>query len=207
MIIGITGSIGSGKTTVANIFGKHGFKIINADEIAHNLIQKNSASYKKLRNFFGDGILDRNKSIDKKKLGDIAFSDKIKLKKLNSIMHPTIIKQINSQKNSLKENFFENIIIDAPLLLETGAKKLVDKVVVVKTGRENIIKMLKKRYSIEKIENILNSQMPVEEKIRYADFVIENDKDLNHLKEEVEKILTKLGLVEIPQAVRKLRGS
>ncbi len=192
MILGITGSIGSGKTTVAGIFKELGFEVINSDEIAHSLMQKDSAIYKNLRNAFGDGILDKKNSVDRKKLGDIVFSDITKLKKLNSIMHPPILKQINNQKNSLKGNFFENIIIDAPLLLETRAKNLVDKVVVVRAGKENILKRLKNRYGREKIENILNSQMPLEEKMEYADFVIENNGDLNHLKKEAKKILKKL---------------
>ena len=192
MILGITGSIGSGKTTAASIFKEYGFEVINADEIAHGLMQKNSSVYKKLRNFFGDGILDKNLDIDRKKLGDIAFSDKKKLKALNSIMHPPIIKKINNQKNSLLENFFENIVIDAPLLLETGAKSLVDKIIVVKAGRKNVMKRIGSRIPKEKIEKVLNLQMPLKEKLAYADFVIDNNKDIIHLKKQVEEIVKEL---------------
>lgn len=189
MIIGVTGSIGSGKTTAANLFKKHGFKVINADEIGHKIIKKNSAAYKKIIKEFGNGILDKNRNIDRKKLGDIIFGNDEKLKELNLIMHPIIIENI---KNSIKEIKNKNIIIDAPLLLETKAKKLVDKVIVVKADKKNIIKRLSKKYSKDKIERILKLQMPIGEKLKHADFVVDNNRDLGHLKKEVTDIFEKL---------------
>lgn len=197
MILGITGSIGSGKTTVARLFSRHDFKIIDADEIAHKL-QKSPSIYKKLREFFGDGILDKNMEIDRSRLGDIAFSSHKKLKKLNSIMHPAIIREINQQKNSIKENFSANIIIDAPLMLEVliendeKAKALVDKVVLVKADKKDILKRLKGKYPREKLERILSMQMPLEEKLKYSDFVIDNSRDIGYLKEQVKGILKAL---------------
>lgn len=191
MIIGITGSIGSGKTTAANLFKKHGFKVINADEIGHKIIKKNSAAYKKIAKIFGKGILDKSKNIDRKKLGGIVFNDYGKLEKLNSIVHPLILNEI---KNSIKKirNKDKKIIVDVPLLLETKAKNLVDKVIVVKADKKNIIKRLSKKYSKDKIEKILKLQMPIGEKLKHADFVIDNNKDLGHLKKEVTDIFEEL---------------
>ncbi len=187
MIIGITGSIGSGKTTAANLFKKHGFKVINADEIGHKLMKRNSAAYKKIAKIFGKGILDKSKNIDRKKLGGIVFNDYGKLEKLNSVMHPLILNEI---KNSIKKirNKDKKIIVDVPLLLETKAKNLVDKVIVVKADKKNIIKRLSKKYSKDKIEKILKLQMPIWEKLKHADFVIDNNRDFGHLKNQIKKL-------------------
>ena len=91
-----------------------------------------------------------------------------------------------------KKNFFENIIIDAPLLLETNAKSIVDKIIVVKASRNNVMERIGNRIPKEKIEKILNLQMPLKEKLAYADFVIDNNKDIFHLKKQVEEIVKKL---------------
>ena len=193
MIIGITGSIGSGKTTAAKLFSRHWYNRIDADEIGHEIIKKNSVAYKKVIKGFGSEILDKNKNINRKKLGEIVFSDRNKLKKLNSIMHTIIINEIINQIKKIKEKCGKKtkIVIDAPLLLETGTKNLVDKTIVVKCDIENIIKR-SKRYTKERIEKILKSQTPLDEKLKYADFVVDNDKDLKHLKKQVKNIIKKL---------------
>lgn len=190
MIIGITGSIGSGKTTVANLFSRHHYNRIDADEAYHGLLKKNSVIYRKLITAFGNEILDINKKIDRKKLSDIVFNDAKKLKSLNSITHPAIIKTIKDNINIIQKKCGADakIIIDAPLLLETKAKDLVDRVIVIKTGTKNILSRNKK-ISRHQIERILNVQMPLKDKLEYADFVIDNNKDLKHLERQVVKII------------------
>lgn len=193
MIIGITGSIGSGKTTVAKIFSRHWYNRIDADEIGHEIIKKNSVAYKKIIDEFGNGVLDNNKSIERENLGDIAFNNDKKLKKLNSITHPIIINEIKKQiKKISKCKDKTRIVIDAPLLLETKAKNLVDKIIVVRCSKESIVKRLSKKIPEDKIERILKSQMPLKEKLKYADFVIGNNGDLKHLEKQVKSIIKKL---------------
>lgn len=191
MIIGITGSIGSGKTTAAKIFSKYHFTRIDADEIAHKIIKRNSSAYKKIIRGFGNCVLDKSKNIDRKILGDIVFKDNKKLEKLNSIMHPMIINEVKNQVKIIENKckYKTRIVIDAPLLLETKTKNLVDKIIVIKADKENIIKRLNKKFSKEKIEKILKSQMPLDEKLKKADFVIENSKDLKHLENKVKYII------------------
>ena len=191
IIIGITGSIGSGKTTVAKLFSRHWYNRIDADEIGHEIIKKNSIAYKKIINNFGNEILDKNKNIDRKKLGDIVFNDNNKVRKLNSITHPIISNEIKKRIKEIKEKCGSKtkIIVDAPLLLETRKKKLVDKIVVVKCSKKNILKRLSKKYPEEKLERILNLQMPLDKKLKYADFVIDNNKDLRHLEKQVKDII------------------
>ena len=194
MIIGITGSIGSGKTAVGYLFKSHGFKIIDADEIGHEIIKKNSIAYKKIIKTFGNKVLDKNGNIDRKKLGDIVFSDKEKLKKLNSIAHPIITKEIKNKIKKIKKQCRgkTRIVVDAPLLFETRTKNFVEKIVVVKCDKNNILKRLSKKYPKDKIEKILKAQMPLDEKLKRSDFVIDNNKDLKHLEEQVKSIINKL---------------
>lgn len=193
MILGVTGSIGSGKTTVAKLFSRHWCSMIDADEIGHKILE-NPLIYDKLRGFFGDGILAKNKSIDRKQLGNIIFDDAKKLKKLNSITHPIILKEIKNEITKIKNACPDKIriVIDAPLLLETKAKELADKIIVVKCNKENVLKRLNKKYPKEKIERILNAQMPLSEKIKHADFVIDNNKGIAYLKKQVTEIVGKI---------------
>lgn len=193
MIIGITGSIGSGKTTAAKIFGKHHYIRIDADEVGHKIIKKNSTAYRKITDEFGNCVLGKNKGINRNRLGNLAFSGVDRLRKLNSITHPGIIGEIKKQAEKIKGKCGAeaNIIIDAPLLLETETKNLVDKVIVIKCSTENVLKR-NRRYSKEKIERILKLQMPIKEKLKYADFVIDNSKDLRHLEMQVKKIVLAL---------------
>ncbi|MBI2660039.1 dephospho-CoA kinase [Candidatus Woesearchaeota archaeon] len=194
MIIGITGPIGSGKTTAAKIFSRHHFARIDADEIGHRIIKKNSVAYKKIIKEFGNEILDKKKNIDRKKLGNIVFNDDKKLKKLNSIAHPIIVSAIKDKIKKIKAECGDNskIVIDAPLLLETETKNLADKIIVVKSSKEKIVKRLSKKYTKEKIEKILKVQMPLYKKLKHADFVIDNSKGLKRLEEQVVKIINHL---------------
>ena len=194
MIIGITGSVGSGKTTAAKIFSKYHFTRIDADEIGHETIKKNSAAYKKIMEEFGNEILGKSKNIDREKLGNAVFNDDKKLKKLNSITRPIIIEEIKNRIKKIKQKCGDKskIIIDAPLLLETKTKNLVDKIVVIKCDKKNIFKKLNKKYSKEKIEKILKTQMPLSEKLKLADFVIDNNKNFKHLENQVKGVIEKL---------------
>jgi len=183
MIIGITGSFGSGKTTIASFFKKYGFKVINVDKLYHNIYIKNKTIKNKIKKEFG--------TADRNKLKKIVFSNSQKLKKLNKITHPLIIKEI---KKSISKTNKKNIVIDAPLLIEAKATKLVDKVIVVKANKENSIKriMKKKKYSKKEIKQIIKSQMPLRQKIKYADFVIDNDKSIENTRKQIKNIIEKI---------------
>ena len=195
MILGITGSIGSGKTTAARIFSKHHFNRIDADEIGHNLMKENKELKNKLIEYFGNEIVGKNSNIDRKKLGGIVFNDEKKLKKLNLIMHPLIINEIKNKIKNIQKECGQNakIIIDAPLLLETNLKNCVGKIIVIKSDKKTTIKRLNKKFPKERIERILNEQMPLEEKLKYADFVVDNNRDLRYLKLQVKGIIKRLG--------------
>ena len=188
MIIGVTGSFGSGKTTVANLFKKYNFKVINVDKVYGSIYKKNKLLRIKLKKEFG--------TVNRNKLKKIVFNSSIQLKRLNKITHPLILKQtIKRIKKIQSKNKNENIAIDIPLLIEAKAANLVDKIIVVKCSRNIQIKRVlnkKKKYSKEEIKNITKSQMPLKEKLKYADYVVDNSYSLDKTKKQVKKIADEL---------------
>ncbi len=201
MIIGITGSFGSGKTTVSDILKKYGFEVINADELYHGIYEKDSSLKNKIMKEFG--TLDRNK------IKKVVFSDCKKLQKLNQITHPIIIKEIknridsiiklsnkkNIQKTKKKENNEEiKIVLDVPLLIEAKMQGMVDKIIVVKCDEKIQIKRLlnKGKHTKEEIKNILKSQMPIEKKLKYADFVVDNSWKIEKTEGQIKDMVAKL---------------
>jgi len=178
MNLGITGVFGSGKTTVAKLFTKHGYKHINADQIGHKLLNKKPIKDKIIKTF-GKSILTKNK-IDRKKLKNIVFYNHKELIKLNKIIHPAIISEI---KSIIKKN----TIVDGALLIETKCTNMFDKLIVIKINKKQQLKRIKK-YTKKEIKNILKSQLPQKEKLKYADIIVDNSKDIKNTKKQVDKI-------------------
>ena len=127
MILGLTGSIGSGKTTIAKFFSERGFIVIDADRAGHEVLENDEIVKIEVINDFGDDILDELGNIDREKLGNIVFGNASMLEKLNNLLHPVIIGNIKSSIKHYKKNNKNNILIEAPLLIETEAKDLVEK--------------------------------------------------------------------------------
>ena len=185
MIAGITGLFGSGKTTISKIFEECEFKVIDADRLSHKILASNKSVFERITKEFGRNVLGDDKKINRKKLGGIVFADSSKLKKLNSIMHPLIIKEIKNEIKKIQKKDC-NIIIDAPLLLETDAKNLVEKIITVKTDFDVIVsRALKNGFTKERVSQIIGSQMPINEKTKLADFVIDNSGSLEETREQV----------------------
>jgi len=189
MILGITGIFGSGKTTVARLFSKHGYKIINADEIGHKLLNKKPIKNKIIKEF-GKSILTKGK-IDRKKLKNIVFYNHKKLIKLNKIIHPLIIKEISS---TIRKSKNKNIAIDAALLIEAKALNLVDKLIIVKINKKEQLKRIlkKNKYNKKEINNIIKSQLPQKEKLKYGDYIIDNSRGLRDTKKIIKNTLDEL---------------
>jgi dephospho-CoA kinase len=192
IVIGLTGSFGSGKTTVAGIFKSAGAVVYNADTIAHRLTIPGKPAYKKIVSFFGRDILSANRKIDRKKLAGVVFINKDKLKVLEKIIHPEVIREIKKGIRKVKAGI---VVLDVPLLFEAGLQKISDKIVVVsiKPGKQvERIRRKNKEFSRSQILKRINAQMPLARKIALADFVIDNNGNLAKTKRQVAAIRRQL---------------
>ena len=185
MIIGLTGGIASGKSTVSKYLVEKGFKVYDADKIAKDISEKKSVQEEIILTF-GNKILDKNGNIDRKKLKEIVFENKEKLEKLNGIIHPKVI---NFYKELKEKKTDKVIIFDVPLLFESGIDKFCDKILVVISDYEIQLNRIIERDKInrELAEKIIKSQLSNEERIKKADVVIENNSSLEDLFEKVER--------------------
>jgi dephospho-CoA kinase len=206
IILGLTGSFGSGKTTVAGVFAALGAGLLDADRISHRLLKERGAIYKKIVLEFGSKILKENKEIERNKLANIVFSKRRALKRLNSILHPEIIRRL---KRGIAGSRRKIVILDAPLLLEAGLKGLVDKIVVVDISRRKQIARLKKRRSLSErdILSRLKSQWPLRKKKSLADFIIDNNGSRSKTREQTVKIWKQLSIIADKRACRRLGGT
>ncbi|QPJ65944.1 MAG: dephospho-CoA kinase [Candidatus Nitrohelix vancouverensis] len=185
MLIGLTGSIGSGKTQVANLMRDLGARVIDADIISRELTLPGHEGWKQIREQFGDDVLDSGNRLDRKKMAERVFNDPSAKKRLEAILHPLVFQEekklyeklIASDPSSL-------VVIDAALLIESGNHVNMDQVVLVHSPKELAIQrvMARNGWPREKVIERLNSQMPFEEKSKFADFIIHNDGTLEELQ-------------------------
>ena len=185
MIIGLTGGIASGKSTVSKYLAEKGFKVYDADKIAKNISEEKYVQEEIIATF-GNKILDKNGNVDRKKLKEIVFENKDKLKKLNGIIHPKVI---DFYKKLKEKNTDEMIIFDVPLLFESGLDKICDKILVVISDYEIQLNRIIERDKIDRelAEKIVKAQLSNEERIKKADVVIENNSSLEDLFKKVER--------------------
>jgi dephospho-CoA kinase len=193
LIIGLTGGIVSGKSTVARMFKDLGAKIVDADKLGHKVILPQETAWKRIIEIFGKDILQKDQTINREKLGKIVFANQNLLKKLNKITHPEIIKLIKKEISLAKNDSKEEkkiLIIDAALIYETKIDRLMDKIIVVYLDEEEQLKRLIKRNNLSEKEALqkIKSQIPLKEKIEIADYVIDNSNSLDKTKEQVETI-------------------
>jgi len=190
MIIGITGSIACGKSTVSNYLKSKGYIVIDADKIGHEALDDDYVK-EKLVLAFGNEILEDNK-ISRQKLGELVFGNSSNLNVLNSIIHPEIRKKILQKID--KNNDKEFIFIDVALLFEAKFDDLVDKIIVVYVDKNTQLTRLMKRNSISKKEALsrIVSQMSPIEKAKLGDYTVNNNLDVINTYEQVDKVLSEL---------------
>jgi len=190
LIVGLTGGIVGGKSTVASMFRDLGAKIIDADKLGHSVIFPNKPAWKKIVKIFGKDILQNDLTINREKLGKIVFTNQTFLKKLNEVTHPEITKMIKKEIDSATNNQEKVLIIDAALIYEAKIDRLMDKIIVVYIDKDEQIKRLIKRNNFSRDEALqrVRSQIPMKEKAKMADYVIDNSNSLSKTREQVEKI-------------------
>lgn len=185
--VGLTGGIGSGKSTVVNYFRQLHVPIIDADKIAHELIQPGTAIYQKIIRHFGADILANNSQIDRQKLAKLIFSDEQKRLWLEQVMHPEVREQINRTIKSLHAPY---CIIDVPLLLETKFPPKIDRILVIDCPKNMQMQRLRQRShcSINHAKAIIAAQITRKERLLRANDIICNTKSLLELKNMVKKM-------------------
>ncbi len=189
--VGLTGNIGCGKSTVAKIFKELGAFTFDADKIIHSFYKKGHPVYEKVVSIFGKEILDDKGNIDRKKLADIVFRDKKKLEELEKITHKALYEYLEREFEKLPGNAIA--IVEASLIIEKGTYKNYDKVIVVYAPFEVCKKRCIERGMTE--EDFLRrwkNQMDIEEKKKYADYVIDNSGSLEETKKQVKKVYKEL---------------
>lgn len=191
MIIGLTGGIASGKSTVSKIVKELGAIIVDADIKAKEISEREDV-VAEAKNIFGKDIIDNNGKIDRVKLKEIVFSNKEKLKELNNLIHPKVVNEFKKIKESSNKN--DIIIFDVPLLFETGMDKMCEKIILVFVDKDIQIKRMIERDNIDRelAEKIINSQMSLEEKLKKSQIHIKNNGTLEDLKKKAENIYREL---------------
>ena len=185
--IGLTGGIGCGKSTVCHLFSELGVPIIDADQIAHALVEPGKPALIALGNNFGPQILHADGSLNRASLRDLVFSQPEQRLRLNAIMHPLVYAQIEQEINKLAQPY---CIIAVPLLLETEQAQRVDRVLVIDCDKTTQIQRVKLRDQLktEQIQAIIDSQMPRSQRLNLADDIIDNSTTSDQLAEQVKRL-------------------
>jgi len=193
-VIGLTGGIGSGKSTVAQFLAELGAVILDADKIGHEVFRPDSGGWREIVAAFGKQILASDGNIDRKKLGDIVFGNAESLSRLNQIMHPRMYDVVKAQLEEYRRQGMRVVVLEAALLLETGWTSLVDEVWVTTASESTVLKRLEERTGLSQAESLarIRSQLPSAERARHADVVINTDCGLDESKSKVKELWQRL---------------
>ena len=190
LLFGVTGGIGSGKTAVCNFLKEKKVPIIEADPLAKELSNHSPEIRRALVTEFGENVYLESGSLNKELLSQLVFSDAGTRERINQIIHPPVFKAILDQVNQFKQKNQSLVGVEAALIYESRMERILNEVVVVTAAMEKRIDWIQSRdgFSQEEILKRINSQMPLEEKIKHADYVIENDGALSDLAEKVDEL-------------------
>ncbi|MBI2339491.1 MAG: dephospho-CoA kinase [Deltaproteobacteria bacterium] len=190
-IIGLTGGIASGKSTVASMIAGEGIPVVCADELARLAVDPGKPAYKKIVRAFGRTILNRDTSINRARLGAVVFTSSAKRKKLERIVHPEVIRELKRSIQKLRRRGKKIVVLDIPLLFEERLDRLCDKAIIVYAPEKEMRQRLRERNALSsgEIESRIASQLPIEEKRKRADIVIDNSGPLSKTRLQVQKLL------------------
>ncbi len=193
-IIGLTGGICSGKSTVSHMLAKLGATVLDADEIGHEALKPDTEVWHKVVAAFGRQILTAKGDIDRNKLGKIVFDSAESLSQLNRIMHPRMYEMIKVQLEQYRKQGTRAVVLEAPLLIEANWTSLVDEVWITVAPEPIVLKRLQDRNGLSTPESLvrIHSQMSNEERLKHADLIIDTDCDFDELRTRVEKLWRRL---------------
>lgn len=191
MIIGLTGSIASGKSTVSKMLEEKGYPIIDADRVARQVVEPGSETLKKIGDLFGEEVIKPDGTMDREKVGALIFSDPARRKQLNDIIHPAIRGEMLRQRSDYLAQGYRTIIMDIPLLFESKLQHFVDKILVVSVTEENQLTRLMERNGLndKDAKARISSQLPMSVKEEGADAVIYNNGTVGETARQLERIM------------------
>ena len=189
-VIGLTGGIGSGKSTVSGFLAELGAVIIDADKVGHEALKPGTEVWREVVAAFGRQILTPDGDINREKLGEIVFRNSESLSRLNQIMHPRMYDMVKAQLEGYRKQAAGVVVLEAPLLLESGWTSLVDEVWVTVASESTVLRRLKEKFGLSEPESLarIHSQLTSEERVKYADVIIDTDCDLGELEAKVEEL-------------------
>ena len=189
-LIGLTGGIGSGKSSVSRCLASQGALIIDADAITHQLQERGHAVWRQIWDAFGWAVLSPEGRLDRKRLGHIVFNDEAQRKRLNQIVHPQVQAEIRHAVENARQSGVAAAVLDVPLLIEGGLYRIVDEVWVVYATAEQQAYRIRQRDGVseETAWQRIRAQMPLKDKLKYADYVIDNGGTIEDLEEVVRNL-------------------
>lgn len=192
VIIGLTGSIGTGKSTISKMFTDRGIPVVDADLIAREVVEPGAAAYAGIVEIFGEEILLPDGKLDRKALGSIVFADEAKRVQLNKIVHPAIRAEMVQQRDEYLATNHAHVVMDIPLLFESKLTDYVDKILVVYVDADVQLERITKRdnSSVAEAKQRIASQIPVAEKVKQADAVIDNNGTMAQAEKQLTDILS-----------------
>jgi dephospho-CoA kinase len=198
ILVGLTGGVATGKSTVAKMFQQCGAVVIDADELAHEVVKPGKPAWREIVKTFGKAVLNPDRTLNRRKLGAVVFGNRTKLRRLEHIIHPLVAReQARLTRQAARTDPKAVVIYDVPLLFEAGIDKRVDKIIVVTADRETQVARLKKRNDLTRAEAIrrIRSQMPLAKKIQRADHVLSGTLPRPSLRRHVGQLLKQLRLL------------
>ena len=193
-VIGLTGGIGSGKTTVSQCLAELGAIILDADKLGHEAYKPDTEAWREVVATFGRQILTPSGEIDRKKLGEIVFSNPESLSRLNQIMHPKMYDMMKAQIEGYRQQGVAVVVLEAAILIEANWTSLADEVWVTVAPEDKVLKRLKEQRGLDEEQTLarIRSQLSAEERAQHADVIINNEGDLDEVKAKVKELWARL---------------
>lgn len=194
LVLGLTGGIATGKSTADAFFKEKKIPIVDCDEIAHDIMNVNQPAWRDVKRIFGLDYLNRDRSVNRKKLGALVFNDATQMEILNKITHPRIFEEMERQIQIQKVNDVPLVVVDAPVLFESHSEHNYDKTLVITLPQDLQLQRLMARNNLTKEEALsrINSQMSLKEKEKKANYVIENNGSIEDLYKKLNNLLIKI---------------
>ena len=204
--IAITGGAGSGKSTVARMFKELGAQVLDADQIARDAVAVGTPAWQELRRIFGEDFFHQNGTLNRSKLARRVFADPQARRRLDALIHPLVAQELQSQMADLERQGADLVLVEVPLLFETGREASFDLIIVVSVPEAGQVRRLRSRdhRGAEEIRGILQAQWPLAEKVAGADYVVDNSRELSYTQAQVQNLWEKLQKIRLTAGAKKV---